>query len=294
MNETGTDELNYRLGLWQKLIDAGGPIQVAPSLLRQLRIYGGAQGVWVDKERTHKVTNDGAGITVGLLHTGSSYKDDLTDEGVLYHYPNTKRKGHDLAEINATKRAAQLKLPVFVITYPTTNSIHRTVHLGWIEGWDDEAKIFLIFFGNEQPVLLNTNKIDEKPFNLSEKATKKKSEINRREGQQRFKFQVLQRYGMQCAVCDVKIAELLDAAHIRPKSKNGSDDPRNGFILCATHHRAFDAGFFAIEPSTLNIIYKSNIQDKLNITYKNLEHLNNQPHIEALNWHWKYWKKRYI
>lgn len=88
-----------------------------PKLLRELRIYGGAQGIWVDKTRTRSLTPEGAGITVGILHTGSSYADDLSADGVLYHYPQTGRgDARDRAEINATMEAKRNQLPIFVIT----------------------------------------------------------------------------------------------------------------------------------------------------------------------------------
>lgn len=72
---------------------------MAPGLLRELEIYGGAQGIWVDKARTSIVTPEG--VAVGLLHTGSSYADDLADDGVIYHYPQTWRAsgGRDAAEV---------------------------------------------------------------------------------------------------------------------------------------------------------------------------------------------------
>ena len=41
---------------------------------------------------------------------------------------------------------------------------------------------------------------------------------------------------------------LLDAAHLRPYADKGSDDPRNGLVLCATHHRAFDKRLFGFIP----------------------------------------------
>ena len=49
---------------------------------------------------------------------------------------------------------------------------------------------------------------------------------------------------------------MLQAAHIRPVSENGSDDPRNGLVLCANHHLAFDANLFAFDPETLEVVYK--------------------------------------
>ena len=44
---------------------------------------------------------------------------------------------------------------------------------------------------------------------------------------------------------------LLDAAHLYPISKKGTDDPRNALVLCALHHRAFDRGLILIDPDSL-------------------------------------------
>lgn len=58
-------------------------------------------------------------------------------------------------------------------------------------------------------------------------------------------------YDNRCAVCGKKRFTNsgypeVEAAHIYPKSKNGSDDPRNGISLCKLHHWAFDNGLFFI------------------------------------------------
>ena len=92
------------------------------------------------------------GVTVSVLHTGSSYPDDLANDGIFYHYPDTNRTpGRDASEIEATKEAARLRLPVFVITYPSLNAKSRNVFLGWVEDWDDTNKIFLITFDISRP-----------------------------------------------------------------------------------------------------------------------------------------------
>jgi putative restriction endonuclease len=57
--------------------------------LRSMRVYGGAQGIWVDKATTGTLSPDGQGITVSILHTGRHYPDDLSDDGLIYHYPTT-------------------------------------------------------------------------------------------------------------------------------------------------------------------------------------------------------------
>ena len=131
------------------------------------------------------------------------------------------------------------------------------------------------------------------PFELIEKVKAVKQRIlSYREGQQRFKLQVSQRYGSQCAVCGISVPEVLDAAHIRPKRENGSDDPRNGLVFCALHHRAFDSGLFAIEPNTLKIHYRENGPDAtaLCVRYNSLHHLPRKPHKTALEWLWERWK----
>src|SRR5215218_5954430 len=133
-----------REAMWADLQAAGDPSRLSPQLLRELGIYGGAQGIWVDAERTRGI-DGGGGITVSLLHTGRHYADELSTDGVLYHYPRTGRPpGRDRSEVDATK-AGRLRLPVFVIT-PGPTSSSRSVHKGWIEGWDDDAELFLVTF----------------------------------------------------------------------------------------------------------------------------------------------------
>jgi putative restriction endonuclease len=288
-----TGEQEHRWQLWRRLADEGGPDHVSPTLLRQLGIYGGAQGVWVDKMRTESLTPDGSGVTVGLLHTGSSYADDLDEGGVIYHYPKTHRaSGRDAAEVTATKTAQALGLPVFVIFYPRPNSNVRNVRLGWVEAWDDDAGIFLITFG-EQPPELSSEAEPEAPFVLSGDSPRGRSEVDTRPGQARFRFQVIHRYGSACMVCDISVPELLDAAHIRPKGDHGSDDARNGLLLCASHHRAFDAGLFAIEPETTVIRCRPDGPGAkaLSISRKSLAHLQQKPHSDALRWAWKRWTR---
>jgi len=291
--EKRREELMYRRNRWDAVIEAGGPNGVSPSLLRQLGIYGGDQGIWMDKARTSKLTEGREGVTVSLLHTGLAYADDLYDDGVLYHYPDTRHPSdRDSSEIEATKAAGRLDLPVFVIIYPSPSSSKRDVHFGWVEDWDDGSKMFLITFSSEQPPLPSEEVRDDEPFKLTEKIGTVKQEIKVRPGQRRFRFRVLRRYSAQCAVCGISLLEVLDAAHIRPKESNGSDDPRNGLVLCAVHHRALHAKLFVIEPNTMEIHYKEDgtDADTLRISYPNLAHLHRKPHKEALEWLWRRWK----
>jgi hypothetical protein len=294
--DVAQQERAHRLEMWERLRAAGGPKGVASSVLRELGIYGGQQGIWVDKARTASLTEDRTGVTVGLLHTGSSYADDLTEDGVVYHYPSTQRQGRDAAEVAATKAARTVHLPVFVITYPSPGASTRDVQLGWVQDWEDASRLFLVAFGEEQPPPRPvTGASEEATFALTEARRDTRREVAARMGQARFKFDVLRRYGAQCAVCDLAFLEALDAAHLCPRTEAGSNDARNGLVFCAVHHRAFDAGLFAVDPGTLALRYKPGGPDAriLRISRPGLDHLLRHPHLEALDWCWRRWSQRH-
>lgn len=67
-----------------------------------------------------------------------------------------------------------------------------------------------------------------------------------------FSSEVRQNYCFSCAVCgeeryNYKDHAEVDAAHIFPVARNGSNDVRNGLALCKFHHWAFDGHLFFID-----------------------------------------------
>ena len=146
-------------------------------------MYGGAQGIWVGKTTTgHLAAN---GVVFGLLHTGRHYPDDVSEDGLIYHYPRTSRpSSRDAAEVEATKNANRLGLPVFIILPGETNQT-RCVRLGWIEDWDDEAALFLVLFGDTAPIYSPPAEQDE-PFSLTDHAPMKMAMVKVRGRQQVF------------------------------------------------------------------------------------------------------------
>ena len=113
------DELTARLGAWaelRSLHDAGLPDAAAVNARRaaDLRVFYGGRGIWTDKARTSRLAKDG--VTVGVLHTGRLYADDLSPDGIVYHYPRTSAPG--VISERATKAAKGLNLPLFVVVQP--------------------------------------------------------------------------------------------------------------------------------------------------------------------------------
>ncbi|MEA2560550.1 MAG: putative restriction endonuclease [Acidobacteriota bacterium] len=282
-------ELQRRLNLWKELKARGGPDGISPQLVKQLGIHRGQQGVFREPKVTSLVSGNPAGIAVGVLHTGQTYADDLSEDGVTYHYPKTKRKGRDQPEIEGMKACGELGLPLFVVITPFENSPGRNVRLGWVQRYSDEiGQLYITFSDTEQPPLPLIAGEDSTPFILQAQRTFRHTKAKVRPNQGWFRFNALLQYGVGCAVCDIRQESLLDAAHICSVEHGGSDDPRNALVFCLTHHRAFDQGLFGIDPATLRIEVRSPCQSPLElaITRESIGHLRKHPHREALQWAW--------
>ncbi|HEX7089552.1 MAG TPA: HNH endonuclease [Longimicrobiales bacterium] len=66
--------------------------------------------------------------------------------------------------------------------------------------------------------------------------------------QHSFRERVLRAYREQCAVCRLRHAELLEAAHIIGDREGGEPVVQNGLALCKLHHAAFDRHILGVRP----------------------------------------------
>ncbi|MDX6705101.1 MAG: putative restriction endonuclease [Solirubrobacteraceae bacterium] len=67
--------------------------------------------------------------------------------------------------------------------------------------------------------------------------------------QHRFRTAVLRAYATRCAVCRLREATLLQAAHIiDDRDPRGLATVVNGISLCAIHHLAYDRNLLGIDP----------------------------------------------
>jgi putative restriction endonuclease len=74
--------------------------------------------------------------------------------------------------------------------------------------------------------------------------------VRERLHQAKFRRDVLAAYRTRCAVCELRLRPLLDAAHIIPDKKpGGKPEIQNGLSMCSLHHRAFDRNILLVEPN---------------------------------------------
>ena len=252
-------EVSRRLDAWDKIRKSANWPLVTAQEVRDLGIYGGAQGVWVDKVRTSEIAPEG--IAVGLLHTGKHYDDDVDETGILYHYPTTDRvASRDANEIQAIKNAKLFGIPVFVIR---NLAGAKKVELAWLNDFDDDLRICVLTFHGvlpEQNSFVVNSSSNSEPILFGARRTTKSS-VERAERDPLFKFNILKRFEGRCLITNIDVTEMLDAAHIIPVASGGTEDPNNGLLLSASVHRALDAGLWAINPISLMIETKASGPD---------------------------------
>lgn len=74
-------------------------------------------------------------------------------------------------------------------------------------------------------------------------------QVLQRVHQPKFRAQVIRAYDEQCAICNLKHVELLDAAHIvSDRHEKGIAAIVNGLALCKIHHTAYDKNILGITP----------------------------------------------
>lgn len=263
-------EISRRLDAWNALQKSTNWPLVSAQEVRELGIYGGAQGVWVDKARTIRIAPEG--VAVGVLHTGQHYDDDIDDSGILYHYPTTARPpSRDANEIQAMKNAKLLGIPIFVIRNVGSA---KKVELAWLNDFDDSLRICVLTFHGVLPeqnkFIIQDNSFHGSPI-LFGTRRKSKVEVARAERDPVFKFNILKRFHGKCLVTSLDVTEMLDAAHIIPVSSGGTEDPNNGLLLAASVHRALDAGLWAINPDTFRIETRQTGPDALRMKLTNVD-----------------------
>jgi hypothetical protein len=75
-----------------------------------------------------------------------------------------------------------------------------------------------------------------------------------RQGQGKFRLDLLDAYGSRCAATDYDVSEGLEAAHIRPYRGAHTNETRNGILLRADIHNLFDYGIIGVDPETIKVV----------------------------------------
>lgn len=248
----------------------------------------------------------------------SPYSDEVhynDDRSWWIHY-SPKSGGMEHAANVSLMNCLAHNQPVLVIRqaydkHHKLKSQYRLLGLGYVEGFDQTTNLFSVrgLTPIETDTYLGLTLADEyietalrleslerwAPFVEEDRAIYRTSSQKRTK---KFQEIVLDNYDSACAVTGLQFQSPSHTetwgAHIIPKHKQGTDDPRNGLALSQTVHWAFDRGIFRITDQyevELNPKVRSArianfpllSMDRKPINLPTDKHY--WPHAEALAWH---------
>lgn len=230
------EDVPYAGGLDRKFVFRGTRI---PYLNRQKGIYRAA------------AQRGPAALSIQTSYK-SPYGDTVTDDGVVYAY---RAGSPDQSDNRALRAAFELQVPLvhFVGTRP---GWYRPNFPCYVSADDMAGRVVMVTPGRmvgplDDPESARVEDPIERRYLVRE--------VRVRVHQAQFRGRVLPAYLDRCAICRLKEARLLDAAHIvGDLEQMGEAVVSNGMSLCSIHHRAFDQYLLGISPD-----YKVQISRRL-------------------------------
>lgn len=167
-----------------------------------------------------------------------AYQDTVGADGFV-HYSYQLRDGGDNVKL---KRAFAQGVPL-VYFEGVRDGVYVAHYPAYVVADDEPNRTFLIaldesmrFFGDP----LHMTGVERR---YAERT------VRQRLHQPAFRARVMHAYAGTCAVCHLKHAELLDAAHIVEDAElGGLAVVTNGLALCKIHHAAYDRNLMGITP----------------------------------------------
>ena len=170
------------------------------------------------------------------------YEDELLEGGLItYKYRGRDPSHH---ENESLREAMRTQTPLIYL--------HGVVPGQYFAEWP----VFVV--GDDPAALSFTVAVDERHVLSALPSASPETDVRRtyvtsltrrRLHQAGFRQRVIEAYRRMCAVCRLRHAELLDAAHILPDlHPKGDPIVRNGIAMCKIHHAAFDQNILGIRP----------------------------------------------
>jgi len=134
--------------------------------------------------------------------------------------------------------------------------------------------------------------LDFDPANVEDARYRVLREVALRQGQPKFRSDLLRAYRCRCAVTGCDCVEALEAAHIAPYKGKAWNVTTNGLLLRADIHTLFDLHLLTVDPETYSVCLSSRLEGT---SYADLrgrasslpEFEQERPNREALSFHAK-------
>jgi putative restriction endonuclease len=220
--------------------------------------YGGRRVPFLSPQKGifHAAVQQGPAALSINTSAKSPYDDEEVADGFFYAY----RAGSTDQPDNRALRAAfasRVPLVYFVATAPGR---YKPLYPCFVTADDSRSRRVLVTPGRM------IGPLDDPEPSLADDEIERKyavRETRTRLHQARFRGRVLVAYSSLCAMCRLKEARLLDAAHIvGDLEERGDPAVSNGLSLCSIHHRAFDQNLVGVSPDYEVQVSKRLLEDE--------------------------------
>jgi putative restriction endonuclease len=193
------------------------------------RVIDTSKGIWNPRDLA---------ATLSIVSSPAGPYDDRDVDGGMFHYDY--RAGSTEGDNTKLRRAFELGLPVILLR-KIDNGVYVPVFPTYVVADDINNRQFVLALDESLRFLANP---------LSPTALEKRYAgrvVQARLHQPEFRARVIRAYHATCAICSLKHADLLDAAHIIGDGEPGGDPiVTNGLSLCKIHHAAYDRNLLGI------------------------------------------------
>lgn len=198
----------------------------------------GPQGIW-------KPAAMNLPLSITSIPDGP-YADSFTKEGFLnYKFMGT----NPMHPVNVRLRETMIKKIPLIYLYRVAPSKYLVVWPIFIINENRDNLSFLVAADDMQYVQQREENVFSDDTEDNSRRSYLTVSVKQRVHQRSFREKILRAYRNQCALCRLKHAELLDAAHIIPdRDLGGEPIISNGLSLCKIHHAAFDKNILGITP----------------------------------------------
>jgi len=155
-----------------------------------------------------------------------------------------KYRGDDPAhpENRALRRAYEDGLPLIWFV-GIAQSLYQPIYPVWIVGDEPNDLQFTLALDEGQRLITPGTAVSADTKRYVERTNRVRLH------QPMFRARVLAAYKSRCTVCQLRHAQLLDAAHIISDTKpHGDPVVPNGLAMCKIHHAAFDSNILGVRP----------------------------------------------
>jgi putative restriction endonuclease len=243
----GDDELRMAMFSHLQALSLLHPEGIPSTAINDFQFAGRQQrlivqpGIWKPRECSAALT-----IRTAYRPTGADrpYEDEIgTDGFVRYKWRGDQAQHSD----NRALREAMVQQRPLAYFVGVDRGVYNAVFPVFLIAEEPQYRQFVVAVDEAQVHVRST--FGGEPASASPARSYAERLTRLRLHQPIFRARVLRAYRTQCAMCRLRHAPLLDAAHILADNHpRGEPVVPNGVALCKIHHAAFDSNILGIRP----------------------------------------------